>query len=58
MGGPWFAVHESDTDWQKLGSVWISNGKTDCQGVAEYKVDLVRESDSSSDSDLKTVVKK
>lgn len=40
MAGPWFTVHESGSDWQELGTVWISNGTRDCQGVIEIKVQL------------------
>ena len=59
MGGPWFAVHESGNDWQRLGSVWISNGDTDCQGVAEFKVEFVRKQDDSEEnSDSEAIVKK
>ncbi len=28
MAGPWFAVRESASDWQALGTVWISDGGT------------------------------
>jgi hypothetical protein len=32
VAGPWFVVYRSGSDWQYMGDVWISNGKTDCKG--------------------------
>lgn len=57
MAGPWFTVHENGDDWQRLDSIWISNGETDCQGVVEMKIELtsdVTERDTDSEK-LKTV---
>ena len=28
MAGPWFTVQEDKSKWQKLETIWISNGKT------------------------------
>ena len=42
MAGPWFAVHESGSDWQKLDHIWISNGAEDCEGHVEIKIELER----------------
>ena len=40
MAGPWFTVHENGGDWQRLDSIWISDGETDCEGVIEIKLEL------------------
>jgi hypothetical protein len=40
VAGPWFAVHKNGADWQRLEQVWISNGKTDCRGKIEIRVEL------------------
>jgi len=40
VAGPWFAVHRSGDDWQDLGQVWISNGRQDCQGRIQIRVEL------------------
>ncbi len=40
MGGPWFTVHKSNDDWQRLDQIWISNGQQDCRGHVEIKVDF------------------
>ncbi len=26
MAGPWFAVRETDSDWEPFGQVWLSDG--------------------------------
>ncbi len=41
MAGPWFTVHRSGGDWQKLDQIWISNGKEDCRGQIEMRITLV-----------------
>ena len=40
MAGPWFTVQRSGDDWQRLGQNWISNGKQDCKGQIEIRVEL------------------
>jgi hypothetical protein len=40
VAGPWFAVHRSGDDWQDLGQVWISNGRQDCQGRIQIRIEL------------------
>lgn len=40
MAGPWFTVHQSGEDWQRLGRVWISDGASDCKGWIEIKIAL------------------
>jgi len=40
VAGPWFAVHQNEGDWQRLDSIWISDGETDCEGVIEVKLEL------------------
>ena len=40
MAGPWFAVHRSGDDWQRLGQVWVSNGAEDCRGQIEVRITL------------------
>jgi len=42
VAGPWFTVHRSGSDWQEMGKVWISNGKEDCRGRLEIKIELER----------------
>ena len=42
MAGPWFTVQESGDNWQQLGHIWISNGKDDCQGDVEIKIEMER----------------
>lgn len=49
VAGPWFTVHKNGDDWQKLGSVWISNGKDDSQGQIEIKIEMI-EGDEYEDS--------
>ena len=33
--------------WQRLDSVWISNGESDCQGHIEIKISLENSNDDS-----------
>ena len=47
MAGPWFAVHKSGDDWQRLGQVWISNGEQDGKGHIEIRVELQESSDET-----------
>jgi len=47
VAGPWFAVHQSGSDWQKLDQVWISNGDEDCQGQIEIRIELEESDDNS-----------
>ncbi|QDU93661.1 hypothetical protein [Lignipirellula cremea] len=41
MAGPWFTVHQTGSDWQDLGSVWISDGATDQHGMFQIRVELL-----------------
>ena len=47
MAGPWFTVHQSGGDWQEMGQVWISNGKSDCKGRFEVRAEF--EEDNHAD---------
>ena len=38
MAGPWFTVQRSGDNWQEMGRLWISNGKEDCEGRFEVRV--------------------
>ncbi len=38
MAGPWFMVQSALEDWQSLGSVWISDGDSDCQGTIAVRL--------------------
>lgn len=52
MAGPWFAVHRSGDDWQRLDQVWVSNGKEDCRGQIEVRITLDEQEDGSEISSL------
>jgi hypothetical protein len=47
VAGPWFAVHRSGDDWQTLGQVWISNGKHDCKGQIQIRIELEENDDAT-----------
>ena len=47
MAGPWFAVQRSGEDWQRLGQVWISNGRRDAKGQIEIKLELAEVGDAA-----------
>jgi len=36
--GPWFTVRNSGDDFEKLGQLWLSNGKQDGMAWLEYRV--------------------
>ena len=38
MGGPWFTVQESGTDWEPVGTLWISNGREHEAASLELRV--------------------
>ena len=40
-------VHESGSDWQKLGDVWISDGEIDGQGTIEIRLTLESPNDAT-----------
>jgi hypothetical protein len=46
VGGPWFTVQESGSDWQSLGDLWLSNGEDDVKGQLELRVSLERFDDA------------
>ena len=52
MAGPWFTVHKSGDDWQRLDQVWISNGAEDCRGHIEIKIEL--DSNAMETADTRT----
>jgi hypothetical protein len=41
--GPWFTVRHQDDDWQPLGQIWLSDGRTDGPAVVEARIRLVRD---------------
>ena len=38
MGGPWFAVLESNEQWRPFAKLWLSNGET--TDTAEIEIQL------------------
>jgi hypothetical protein len=40
VGGPWFTVQESSSNWQVLDSLWLSNGQVDVKARVEVRVSL------------------
>lgn len=38
VAGPWFTVRKHLSGFQKLGDVWLSDGKKDQRGHIELKV--------------------
>jgi len=45
VGGPWFAVHESGTDWNEWDTIWISNGDGHWRARVEVRVQLEKARD-------------
>ena len=46
MAGPWFTVVKSGDDWQQLDTIWISDGKNDCRGRIEVRLELEKKNES------------
>jgi hypothetical protein len=40
VGGPWFTVQESGSDWQTLDEIWISNGNTNDRARIELRLEF------------------
>ena len=47
MAGPWFTVHRSGGDWKELEQIWVSNGKQDCKGRIEARLELEEVADAN-----------
>ena len=48
MGGPWFTVQQSSSEWQRVDDLWLSNGARDVKAHLEFRVSLERFSDDAS----------
>jgi len=40
VGGPWFTVQESSSDWEQIDTLWISNGEEHVRARVEIRVQL------------------
>lgn len=40
VAGPWFAVHQSGSDWQLFDHAWISDGQMDQPVKIEFRLRL------------------
>ena len=50
MAGPWFTVQRSGDDWAEMGRLWISNGKADCKGRFEVRLELEEVNDGDTET--------
>ena len=56
MAGPWFTVVKRDTDWQTMGTLWVSDGSQDGPGQIEIKLQLVENNDATQSTNLVQLV--
>lgn len=40
MGGPWFTVQTTQSSWQTVDTLWVSNGREDEKARLELRVSL------------------
>jgi hypothetical protein len=40
VAGPWFTVQKDGDDWERLDTVWLSNGARDDQARVEIRLRL------------------
>lgn len=40
MAGPWFTVHRSGDDFKQVSRLWFSDGRQDCPGRIEVRIEL------------------
>ena len=40
MAGPWFTVQKDGDNWERLDTVWLSNGERDDQARVEIRLRL------------------
>ena len=40
MAGPWFTVHRGGDDWQRVDTIWLSNGLRTDKARVEFRMEL------------------
>jgi len=46
VAGPWFTVQKDGDDWQRLDTVWLSNGERDDGAQVEIRLRLAPPSET------------